>query len=62
MIFILVNQRQECEAQMSEETIENNYIQIVPNLQLFDFFFFFHFLVLQKPYAFSTNLISNFEF
>lgn len=41
MIFILVNQRQECEAQMSEETIENNYIQIVPNLQLFDFFFFF---------------------
>ena len=40
MIFILVNQRQECEAQMSEETIENNYIQIVPNLQLFDFFFF----------------------
>lgn len=39
MISILVNQRQECEAQMSEETIENNYIQIVPNLQLFDFFF-----------------------
>ena len=60
MISILLNQRQECEAQMSEETIENNYIQIVPNLQLFDFFFYF--LVMQKPYAFSTNLISNFEF
>ena len=61
MISILVNQRQECEAQMSEETIENNYIQIVPTYNCLTFFFF-HFLVMQKPYAFSTNLISNFEF
>lgn len=64
MIFILLNQRQECDAQMGEETIESNYIQIVPNLQVFDlcFVLFFNFLVMQKPYAFSTNLISNFEF
>lgn len=65
MIFILLNQRQECDAQMGEGTIESNYIQIVPNLQVFDlcfFCFFFNFLVMQKPYAFSTNLISNFEF
>ena len=58
--MIFLNRTQESDTQMGEETIESNYIQIVPNLQVFDFFF--NFLVMQKPYAFSTNLISNFEF
>ena len=37
MIFIELNRTQECDTQMGEETIESNYIQIVPNLQVFDF-------------------------